>query len=73
MGQAESLQKALQQNPFCAQMCVDSSCHVSKQIQQEPAQGRNVLVENRQQNESCINYVADLRTMQQDQTAANPN
>ena len=25
MGQAESLQKALQQNPFCAQICVDSS------------------------------------------------
>ena len=28
--------------------------HVSKQIQQEPAQGRKVLVEKRQQNKSCI-------------------
>ena len=25
MGQAESLQKALQQNPFCAQICVNSN------------------------------------------------
>ena len=38
---------------LCWQPCLINE-QVSQQIQQEPAQGRNVLVEKRQQNESCI-------------------
>ena len=73
----ESLQKALQQNPFCAQICVAQQRlineHVSKQIQQEPAQGRKVLVEKGSKMKAISSYVPALRTMQQDKTAANPN
>ena len=45
--QVESLQKALQQNPLRVQIWQQRLIneHVSKQIQQEPAQGRKVLVE----------------------------
>ena len=42
---------------LCANLCWQLYLineHVSKQIQQGPAQGRKVLVEKRQKNESCI-------------------
>jgi myo-inositol-1-phosphate synthase len=42
---------------LCANLCRQQwliNVHVCKKMQPEPAQGRNVLVENRQQHESCI-------------------
>ena len=46
--------------------------HVSKQIQQEPAQGRTVIVENAAKWKAVSNYVLALRKMQKNKTAANP-
>jgi hypothetical protein len=48
---------------LCPNLCWQQrliNVHVSKQIQQEPAQGRKVLVEKMQQNESCIKLIMYL-------------
>jgi len=61
---------------LCANLCWQQRLineHVSKQIQQEPAQGRKVLVEKDSKMKAISSYVPALRTMQQDKTAANPN
>ena len=46
--------------------------HVSKQIQQEPAQGRTVIVENAAKWKAVSNYVLALRKMQKNKNGCKP-
>ena len=82
MGTSRIITESIAAEPIlCANLCWQQRLineHVSKQIQQEPAQGRKVLVwkgggGKGSKMKAISSYVPALRTMQQDKTAANPN